>query len=97
MVFVKDAIKDANDARMFMTTIALNAKKDIYKIKQLKLKSLNDVFKPVQKAHFRAENFVRNAIRPASYVLLALITIVLSVLMDSYKIQLIFLKARKNV
>ena len=80
-----------------MTTIALNVKKDIYKIKLLKLKSLNDVSKLVPKAHFSATSFVRNAIRLASNVRLVLITIVLSVLMDSYKIQLIFLRARKNV
>ena len=97
MGFVRDAIKDAKDARTSMIIIALNVKKDIYKIELLKLKSLNDVFKLVQREHFSAISFVRNAIRLASSVLLALITIVLSVLMDFYKTQLIFSRARKNV
>ena len=80
-----------------MIMIAFNVRTGLNKIQHLLLKILKDVYKLVQKEHFRTISFVRNAIKLASNVLLALIIIVLSVQMDSYMIQHTFLRARKNV
>ena len=84
-------------AQMFMITIALNAWTDFYKIELLKLRNPKDASKLVQMERFSVKSIVRNVMSLATNALLGMIIIALSALMDMYKMQLINLKAPKNV
>ena len=80
-----------------MITIVLNVQTDTNKIQLLRLRNLKDVSNHVLLERSSVMNFVRNVIKPAKNVLLDMIIIVLSVLMDLYKMELIYSKAPKNV
>lgn len=70
---------------------------DFYKIELLKLRNPKDASKLVQMERFSVKSIVRNVMSLATNALLGMIIIALSALMDMYKMQLINLKAPKNV
>ena len=79
-----------------MIIIVLSVLTVLNKIELQKFRSLKDAYKHVHQEHFSEISIVRSVISPASNALLALIIIALTVQMDLYKMELIYLKVPKN-